>query len=198
MSDQHDFYYTANPTSAHSLRTVEIEALGQKLTFTTDAGLFSRDGLDPGSRYMIEALPPLRGRVLDLGCGWGPVGCILKKCYPEIDLVMTDVNARAAETAKINLANNRLIGEVRQGDGMEHVDGYFHWILLNPPIRTGKANIYKMFADARERLLPEGHLVIVIRKQQGAPSALKFLQETYSSAEVIDKTAGYWTIDCVK
>ena len=74
-----DHYYTVEPTSAHDLRQIHVEVAGVTADFTTDAGVFSRDGLDTGTRVLLEALPALHGRVLDLGCGWGAVGVVLGK-----------------------------------------------------------------------------------------------------------------------
>lgn len=193
-----DHYYTAHPTSDHDLRRIHVQVLGQDLAFDTDAGLFSRDGLDVGTRALLEALPALSGRILDLGCGWGPVGVAIQKCYPESEVVLTDVNQRAVDTARSNLALNGLSASVCQGDGFENVEGDFDWVIANPPIRAGKATIYGMFADAKDRLKPGGHLVIVIRKQQGAPSALKYLRERFGMAEIIARKAGFWVIDCLK
>lgn len=193
-----DHYYTVNPSSAHDLRRVTFTALGNLLQFDTDAGVFSRDGLDTGSRALMEALPDLTGRVLDLGCGWGAVGVTIKKRWPEIDLVMTDVNQRAADLSKANLALNGVTAEVLQGDGFENVTGSFDFVITNPPIRAGKQAIYAMFADARDRLNPGGRLYIVIRKQQGAPSALKYLRELFAQSEVIAREAGFWVIESIK
>ncbi len=193
-----DHYYTVNPNSAHDVRRVKFSVLGNELMFDTDAGVFSRDGLDVGSKVLMEALPELHGRVLDLGCGWGAVGVSIKKKWPEIDLVMTDVNQRAADLSKSNLALNRVSAQVLQGDGFENVEGKFDFVITNPPIRAGKQAIYGMFADAREHLNDGGELYIVIRKQQGAPSALKYLSEIYSESEVVEKEAGFWVIRSVK
>jgi 16S rRNA (guanine1207-N2)-methyltransferase len=193
-----DHYYTVNPNSAHDVRRVKFSVLGNELMFDTDAGVFSRDGLDVGSKVLMEALPELHGRVLDLGCGWGAVGVSIKKKWPEIDLVMTDVNQRAADLSKSNLALNRASAQVLQGDGFENVEGKFDFVITNPPIRAGKQAIYGMFADAREHLNDGGELYIVIRKQQGAPSALKYLSEIYSESEVVEKEAGFWVIRSVK
>ena len=189
-----EHYYTANPTSGHDERRVSVRALGLDLAFTTDAGVFSRDGLDRGTEVLLDALPPLSGRVLDLGCGWGAVGVALAAKYPEIDVVMTDVNARAVDLARRNLAANGARATVAQGDGFESVDGQFDAIVTNPPIRAGKAVIYALFAQARERLNPGGALYVVIRKQQGAPSALKYLKETFGRAEIIDRASGFHVI----
>ena len=190
-----DHYYTANPASAHDERRVALTALGNALVFTTDAGVFSRDGLDKGTEALLNALPvPMEGRVLDLGCGWGPVGVALGKKYPALEIVMTDINQRAAELARRNLAANGVRAQVVQGDGFAAVEGSFDAILTNPPIRAGKAVIYALFREARARLNPGGALYIVIRKQQGAPSALKFLREVYDEAEVIDRSGGFHVI----
>ncbi len=186
-----DHYYTETPNSAHDERRIALRALGNDLTFVTDAGVFSRDGLDRGTEVLLEALPPLEGRVLDLGCGWGAVGVALGKRYPALDIVMTDINSRAVELARRNLAENGVTAAVLQGDGFDAVEGRFDTIVTNPPIRAGKAVIYGLFARARDYLEPDGALYVVIRKQQGAPSALKYLKEIYSRAETVDRASGF-------
>ena len=186
-----DHYYTEIPTSAHDERRVELRALGNALTFITDAGVFSRDGLDRGTEVLLEALPELSGRVLDLGCGWGAVGVALGKRWPGLDIVMTDINSRAVELARRNLAENGVKATVVQGDGFAAVEGRFDAIVTNPPIRAGKAVIYGLFAQARDHLKPDGALYAVIRKQQGAPSALKYLKEVYGQAETVDRGSGF-------
>ena len=189
-----DHYYTENPGYEHDFRTVRCSALGVEAEFLTDAGVFSRDGLDTGTRALLEALPEPAGRVLDLGCGWGAVGVLMGKRWPKAEIVMTDINRRAAELARHNLAQNGVTAQVFDGDGFENVPGDFDLIATNPPIRAGKAAIYALFADAKARLRPGGELYIVIRKQQGAPSALKYLREIFSEAEVVSRTAGFWVI----
>ena len=189
-----DHYYTETPNSEHDERWVTLVALGNELTFTTDAGVFSRDGLDRGTEVLLDALPPLAGRMLDLGCGWGPVGVALGKKYPGLEIVMTDINTRAADLARRNLAQNGVRATVLQGDGFDPVEGLFDAIVTNPPIRAGKAVIYGLFDRARSFLKPGGALYLVIRKQQGAPSALKFLKERYREAEVIDRGSGFHVI----
>ena len=192
-----DHYYTENPTSAHDERQITVKALGNALTFITDAGVFSRDGLDRGTEILMNALPPLSGRVLDLGCGWGAVGVSLGKKYPGLNIVMTDVNSRAVELARRNLQLNGVNAQVLQGDGYAAVTGTFDAIITNPPIRAGKALVYGLFDQGRAFLNPGGALYIVIRKQQGAPSALKHLLETWPAAEIIDRTSGYWILRAV-
>ena len=186
-----EHYYTAEPDSAHDERRFECEILGRRLAFTTDAGVFSRDGLDRGTEVLLESLPPLRGRVLDLGCGWGAVGVALAAAWPELEVVMTDVNRRAAALARRNLAENGLHARVVEGDGFENVEGKFDAIVTNPPIRAGKAVVYGLFDAARDHLNPGGALYAVIRKQQGAPSALKYLKGIYAFADTVGRGSGF-------
>ena len=192
-----EHYYSENPGVDHDEREVIFEVLELRLRCTTDAGVFSRDGLDMGTRVLLEALPQLHGRILDLGCGWGPVGVALGKKYSDAQLVLTDVNSRAAELAARNLAANGVTNAaVVQGDGFAAVEGDFDAIVLNPPIRTGKAVIYAMFAEAAAHLKPDGALYIVIRKQQGAESAQKYLASIYGDVERIAREKGYWVLRC--
>jgi 16S rRNA (guanine1207-N2)-methyltransferase len=157
--------------------------------------VFSKDGIDRGTRALVEAMPPLSGRALDLGCGWGAAGIPLAIKNPGCAFVLTDINERAASLAEKNAkANGAENISVATGDAFENVEGAFSAIFTNPPIRAGKQAIYNMFAGARERLLPGGALYIVIRKQQGAPSALNFLREAFGSAEVIARAGGFWVI----
>ena len=193
-----DYYYTQEPASAHKERSITARVLGLTLSFETDAGVFSKNELDPGSRLLIESMGALSGRVLDLGCGWGPVGTFLSLANPQAQLVMSDVNERALDLARRNLKNNGAAAEVVESDGFESIEGTFDHVVTNPPIRAGKALIYGLFDTAHERLREGGALTIVIRKQQGAPSALKHLQETFGNAEVIAKGGGYWIIRSVK
>ncbi len=194
-----DHYYTVNPSSAHDEWKISATILGNELSFTTDAGVFSRDGLDRGTEVMLEALPELSGRILDLGCGWGAVGVSLGKKYPSLDIIMTDINQRAVDLSVRNLAANHVANaKVVQGDAFENVEGLFDAVITNPPIRAGKAVIYAMFDEARNYLVPGGCLYIVIRKQQGAPSALKYLSTIYDSAETIGRGSGFHVIRAVR
>ena len=193
-----DHYFTARPESEHHLRVVSAAVAGLTLSFETDAGVFSKGELDPGSRLLIESMPPLTGRVLDLGCGWGAVGVALARLNPGLQLVMSDVNERALALAASNARRNGVEAVTCLSDGFDAVEGLFDHVVTNPPIRAGKAVIYGLFAASRERLKPGGTLTIVIRTQQGAPSALKFLKETFSQADDVARGGGYRILRAVR
>lgn len=194
-----EYYFTASPESAHEERSFTTIFAGRTIGFETDAGVFSKQHIDPGSELLCKSLPAdLSGRVLDMGCGWGAMTVMTLAAHPQVSVVMADVNERALGLAIKNVAKNRMQAEAILSDGFEKIEGLFDAVITNPPIRAGKAVIYKMFEDAKAHLVPGGRLYLVIRKQQGAPSALKFLKELYGKAETIERDGGYWIIRCTK
>ncbi len=185
-------YFNQEPTSAHDIRSFMVEIAGRVLRFETDAGVFSRERLDPGTSLLLKALPlDFSGRALDLGCGWGPVGVMMAVRWPHAEIVMTDINSRAVELALRNLSSNGLSAAVFQGDGFSSVPGLFDLIAINPPIRAGKAVIYRLFDESAERLKPGGALYVVMRKQQGAESAQRHLVERMGKVETVERGSGY-------
>ena len=153
--------------------------------------------MDPGTLLLASSLPgDLTGRALDLGCGWGALSVLMLDRFPSLCVVMSDVNSRALALAEQNVQANGMRADAVLSDGLGGVVGMFDVIVTNPPIRAGKQVIYRMFADSRQRLRPGGRLFLVIRKQQGAPSALKYLRTLFTSAEVIARDAGYWILQC--
>ena len=194
-----EHYYTNTPTSEHEERSFRAVFAGRVLAFDTDAGVFSKQHVDPGSELLCRALPEdLFGDVLDMGCGWGAMTAMTLARFPKVHMTMADVNERALALAVSNIQKNRMQARAVLSDGFESIEGEFDAVITNPPIRAGKAVIYKMFEDAKGHLREGGRLFLVIRKQQGAPSALKFLKELYGRAEVIEREGGYWIIACTK
>lgn len=194
-----DHYYSQQPTSESRPVAATFTYRGRQLSLMTDAGVFSRGELDSGTRILLDALPDtLSGRILDLGCGWGPVGICVGLENPEAQIVLSDVNERALDLTQKNAAQYRVNATFVQSDGFAAIEGEFDCVITNPPIRTGKQVIYQMFADAQQHLKENGTLYIVIRKQQGAESAKKYLQTLFPDVAVIDKSGGYWIIRCIK
>ena len=192
MNDQ---YYTADPTSESKPVPCAFPYRGYGLNFMTDAGVFSKGELDVGSRLLLDALPDLAGDVLDLGCGWGAIGIAIAKANKAARIVMADVNHRALGLCQDNCQRNGVTAEVIESDGMSAVMGRkFNAIVTNPPIRAGKQVIYKMFADAAVSLNDGGALYLVIRKQQGAESCVKYLKTLFDNIEKLDKSGGFWVL----
>lgn len=192
MNDQ---YYTADPTSESRPVPCAFPYRGHGMNFMTDAGVFSKGELDQGTRLLLDALPALSGDVLDLGCGWGAIGVSIARANPDCRVVMADVNRRALQLSRDNLERNHTAAEVIESDGMAQVlDRTFDAVITNPPIRAGKQVIYKMFADAAAHLNQGGALYLVIRKQQGAESCVKYLKTLFGQVEKLDKSGGFWVL----
>ena len=163
-------------------------------TFSTDNGVFSKGELDFGTYLLIKNVLKmnLNGQILDLGCGYGPIGIILKKLN-DINVDMVDVNKRAIHLTKINAKKNGVIVNCFYSDGFENVDNNYDYIVSNPPIRIGKKNLYKLLIDAKNYLKKDGEMVIVVRKEQGALSLIKDMS-VYYSVKTIDKEKGFLII----
>ncbi|WP_409343427.1 class I SAM-dependent methyltransferase [Paenibacillus sp. MBLB4367] len=190
-----EHYYSAKPTVGHEIHTFEEKLRGQTFIFQTDAGVFSKKGIDFGSRLLIETMEISSGhQVLDVGCGYGPIGlCAAVLAKPGM-VTLLDVNERALGLAKENAGRNG-IGNVTvmQSDALAGVAGRkFDRILTNPPIRAGKEVVHRIFEQAAEALTPGGQLWVVIQKKQGAPSAFAKLEQLFDGhVAEMSKEKGY-------
>ncbi len=197
---ENDHYYTADPRSISHPAECSFSYRGLSLRFQTDAGVFSRGALDAGTRVLLEALPEaLSGKILDLGCGWGAIGISLARTMAGCRVILADVNRRALKLARKNAAANGVPVECVESDGFAALSGRtFDAVITNPPIRAGKPVIYRMFAEAADHLRPGGALYLVIRKQQGAESCLRYLETLYAEVEKLDRSGGYWVLRAAK
>ena len=195
-----DHYYTRNPASESRPVDCEYVYRGIPLAFRTDAGVFSKGEVDDGTDLLLKSLPEeMAGDILDLGCGWGVIGICVARRWPDTRVTMADVNLRALELARGNAERNRAEVHCLESDGMEALKGSrFDAVITNPPIRAGKQVIYRMFADAEECLRPGGSLILVIRKQQGAESCLRYLQTLFPKVEKTAKSGGFWVLTATK
>ena len=194
-----DHYYTRVPQSESKPIPCDYTYRGIPLSFQTDAGVFSKGEVDTGTRLLLEALPEkMAGEILDLGCGWGVIGISIARKWPETRVTMADVNTRALDLSRENAKRNHAEVTCAESDGMAALKGKaFDAVVTNPPIRAGKQVIYGMFADAAKSLNPGGALYLVIRKQQGAESCMKYLQTIFDSVEKLDKSGGFWVLKCI-
>lgn len=195
-------YFTENPTVDHDEHQVNYHLNGINLNLTTDAGVFSKKRVDYGSGVLIEQmldqdLPG--GNILDVGCGYGPIGLFAAKKWPDRQVDMVDVNERAMDLARRNAAANGA-GNVNifASDRYQAVTGQYAMIVTNPPIRAGKAIWSSILTEAKDHLTDGGILLVVIQKKQGAPSAKKLMAASLGNCEILTRDKGYYILKSVK
>ena len=195
-------YFDLDPTLASKERNIEFMIDGRVITLVSDNGVFSKDKIDEGSLAFLKVLVPLRlsGNILDLGCGYGPIGLTIAMTSPEARLTLADINTRALALCE---KNAELLGLSRRvtvlhSDVYENIEGKFHSIVVNPPIRAGKVVTYAMYEGAFTHLIDGGSLFIVIRKNQGAPSASKYIEGIFGNISLLKRDKGYYIYQAVK
>ena len=191
-------YYAENPDAAHDIHELRVELLGHKMTFLTDAGVFSKKMVDFGSQLLLKCLEVDKDeRVLDVGCGYGPLGLSLVKAYG-VQATMVDINNRALDLARKNAERNQVSATIFQSNIYEQVEGKFDHVISNPPIRAGKQVVHEIIEKSIEFLEGGGDLTIVIQKKQGAPSAKSKMEDVFGNCEIIKKDKGYYILRSVK
>ena len=190
------YYFDKNTNVESKEVTTRAEIGGRLYTFKTDNNVFSKRGLDFGTRTLLESidLKNISGDVLDFGCGYGPIGIYIKS-NTNANVDMIDVNVRALNLAKSNASINKVDVNIFESDIYSNVDKKYDYIITNPPIRVGKKILYEILIKAKEHLKDNGHLIFVINKDQGAKSTMKDM-EKYYSVKLIDKNKGFYVIDC--
>jgi 16S rRNA G1207 methylase RsmC len=172
-----DHYFTATPSSISQPSAVELHLPDVQMTLMTDRGVFSGSRVDPGTLALLRecALPPAEGDLLDLGCGYGPVACVLARRSPGATVWATDVNSRALELTGANAAALRL-ANVRTALPHEVPAGtVFSGIWSNPPIRVGKDALHELLSVWMERLAPGASAWLVVNRHLGSDSLAAWL-----------------------
>jgi len=147
-------YFSPQPQAARRPGLVRVILPDLYLELETDAGVFSPNRLDPGTRLLLDQAPPPppAGDLVDLGCGYGPVACVLAARSPGAKVWAVDVNERALELCARNadragLANVRC---VTPDDAS--IPAVVDAIWSNPPIRIGKPALHELLRAWLSRL----------------------------------------------
>jgi 16S rRNA (guanine1207-N2)-methyltransferase len=194
-------YFTSRPQVASRPREVRALLRGRTWAFLTDRGVFGHKGVDAGTRLLIDTMVVRPGDdVLDLGCGYGPVGIVAATLAQDGRVVMIDINERAVALAAENARRHGLANvEVMQGDGLELLAGReFDVIATNPPIRAGREALRRLFHDARDHLRDQGRFYFVARTAQGAKTLAAAVDEIIGNVQEQAKGGGYRVYVAVK
>ncbi len=194
-----DHYYSANPTSVSDVQELSYEAGGKSYRFFSDHSVFSIQRIDPGTDLLIRTVleeEEQTDKILDLGCGYGPIGVVLGDQLHAEKVTMIDVNERAMDLARRAAALASVPASVIKEEELTDTD---HTLAAtNPPIRAGKKTVYHLFAVAYDHLAKGGVLYVVIQKKQGADSAVKELNTLFGNCETVGRKAGYHILRSVK
>lgn len=190
-------YFTNDNSIPSKLVKTRAVVLNNSFIFYTDNGVFSKDGLDFGSRLLLENIPltEIGESLLDVGCGYGVFGIILNKILG-VKVTMCDVNRRALHLAEKNIKENKCNDcSVIESSCYQNINSKYSTIITNPPIRAGKKVVYEILEGAKDYLLPGGRLFFVVRKEQGAKSIISDMQKIYN-VEVLERKKGFFIIKC--
>jgi 16S rRNA G1207 methylase RsmC len=169
---------------------------GKELTLNVPSGTFSADGLDKGTRILLDSVPPPppHGVFVDVGCGWGPIALSLAISSPEARVYAVDVNERARAATEANAASQGIdtITVCSPDDFPNNVSIDLIW--SNPPIRIGKTALRELLHTWLNRLSESGEAWLVVAKQLGSDSLQKWLNDEGAgdfSCERVSTDRGY-------
>ena len=172
---------------------------GFELRFQTQAGVFAHRGLDGGTRLLIEAMRVSpTARVLDLGCGYGPIGIVAAKLATKGQVRLVDSDIRAVRLTQRNLELNRIENaEVILGDGIRDLPpkSRFEVVASNPPTHSGREVLEEMVAGAYKVLRPRGQLYLVINRLL---SLRREVETVFGNAEAVARSKGFVVLRAVK
>lgn len=189
-----EHYFTNEPNSAKKEKTIEVLIFSKKLEFRTCSGLFSKDGLDSRSKFMIEnVIVQPKQKILDFGCGWGVVGISLLKKYQDTHVTFLDINKRAIELTKKNIELHHLTdrSKVIESDGLDksNLEKYDN-IILNPPLKTGHRECERLFSQADNHLTSGGSFQIVYNAKVEGREFEKLLDKIFGNHSIIAERNG--------
>ncbi|MGC1122825.1 MAG: methyltransferase [Candidatus Methanofastidiosia archaeon] len=185
-----EHYFTHRPKSEEKITEITERIRGYQLQFKTSRGVFSRQRVDFGTRLLTERVEITpEDWLLDLGCGYGVIGVTLSFLCQYV--VLLDINERACRLARENILLNRRENAAVICGTPSCVHSTFDVIAMNPPIRAGKNEVFRLIAQGKQLLRPGGVFYIVARTKQGAKSIFSHLEKEFAHTEYAALKGGY-------
>lgn len=192
--NQADHYFTVLPKSEAKLGLIHATLRGRNYEFVTSSGVFSKKQVDLGTRLLVEEMTlPDEGFVLDLGCGYGPIGIAAAACNSQLKVIMTDVNTRAINLAKTNAKKNHVKNvEFRCGSLYKPVEDLtFNCILSNPPVSAGMKTVKNIITMAPKFMSQKATLQMVVRSKIGTKILPQVFKEKFGKYRILSRKSGY-------
>jgi 16S rRNA G1207 methylase RsmC len=179
MTGEH--YFSTSPRTPARPTEVVVAAGGHELRLRAGGGVFSANRLDPGTAVLLRKadLPAAEetGPLLDLGCGYGPIACLLASRARRAAVYAVDVNTRALDLVRANASALGLAGRIVAASPDEvPASVQFSQIWSNPPIRIGKAELHALLRRWLRRLQPSGVTWLVVGRHLGGDSLARWLR----------------------
>lgn len=189
-------YFENDKNLKSEIRELSYKYNSSFFIFYSDNGVFSKNNIDYGSKLLIETYLKENDinekRVLDVGCGYGFLGIMVSRVTDSY-VEMIDINKRAVHLTNMNIKRYKdFKGKTYVSNVYENVEGKYDIIITNPPIRIGKEKLLEILIGAFDHLEDNGLLYYVIRKDQGALSIKKILEENGINVEIINRDKGYF------
>jgi 16S rRNA G1207 methylase RsmC len=187
-------YFNTTPSSPEQRRTLKAQVWGQDLQLTSANGVFAGDGLDRGTAVLLRESTPPAGpvRMLDLGCGYGPIALAVALHAPAARVDAVDVNERALALCRENARALGVADRVRVLRPEEvEPDRRYDAIWSNPPIRIGKEALHALLLRWLPRLSPGGEARLVVSKNLGGDTLQRWLVEQGYPCERAASTKGF-------
>lgn len=147
-------------------KQIKFNWSGISTIFDSSQALFSSVDIDLGTRALLNSLRKNQeldlSRVLDLGCGYGPIGIFLKKQDPTREIVMTDRDLLAVKFTQHNALLNETDVTVLPALDYEGIKEKFSLIITNFPAKLEKQGLFGFIAKASRTLLAQGVFAIVV------------------------------------
>ncbi len=200
-----DHYFSNQPKVSSDRKIIEVQLVGNTYSLLTDNGVFSTSKIDLGTSVLLSKapLPPENGLFLDAGCGWGPIALSLALHSPNAKVFAVDINERSVNLTKDN-AQRLKITNIDTFCADEALEIFrtknikFDLIWSNPPIRIGK-NLFQNFLITYLSLLSNtGVAYLVIQKNLGADSCIKWLNSEGYLAQKFASQKGYRIVEVKK
>ena len=199
MVEEH--YFSSDPAAPKKTVSLAIEVAGQTIRLDAASGTFSSSRLDTGTAVLLKQAEhfPKDGIVLDIGCGWGPIGVSIAKVSPKCRVIGVEINQRSIDQSNLNAALNSLENFKAMRPEELDMDLKFAAIWSNPPIRVGKQVLHELMLRYIPMLEPGGKAIMVVSKNLGADSFQRWLKEQFPRAELtrLATDKGYRVIQLV-
>ena len=190
-----EHYFTNNENLKSEIKELSYTWDNYVFSFLSDNGVFSKEKLDYGSRFLLETYLKNNNSpktFLDVGCGYGFLGIVISKVLGAKGTLI-DVNKRAVHLTKRNIDLNKVDCEAVLSSVYENVNSKYDLIITNPPIRAGKKVLIDILDNVKTYLNPDGECYFVMRKDHGVKTMIKLLENNYF-CEVVDKSKGFYVV----